>query len=184
MTNSCQMLPDAPVIIHGNSEMLQRAIFNLAENAIKFTAKDTSVDVEVGEDGSVRVRDCGPGIAKAERKLIFQRFWRADRQRSDGAGLGLSIVRGVADDHAATVAVEEPAGRRRGVHAAIQAGERHAGGRPQFGGLGGGRLTCVGPSKPKVVGLEWRGGPAFFRLQAPMRWQSGDTCSMLVRKPL
>ena len=97
---------DAPVLIHGNAEMLQRAIFNLAENAIKFTAKDTAVDVEVGEDGSVRVRDCGPGIAEAERELIFQRFWRADRQRSDGAGLGLSIVRGVADDHAATVAVE------------------------------------------------------------------------------
>jgi len=97
---------DAPVLVHGNSEMLQRAIFNLAENAIKFTAKDTSVDVEVGDDGVVRVRDCGPGIADAERELIFQRFWRADRQRSDGAGLGLSIVRGVADDHAATVAVE------------------------------------------------------------------------------
>ncbi|MET3964732.1 MULTISPECIES: sensor histidine kinase [Bradyrhizobium] len=97
---------DAPVLIHGNAEMLQRAIFNLAENAIKFTAKDTAVDVEVREDGSVRVRDCGPGIAEAERELIFQRFWRADRQRSDGAGLGLSIVRGVADDHAATVAVE------------------------------------------------------------------------------
>lgn len=97
---------DAPVLIHGNSEMLQRAIVNLAENAIKFTAKDTSVDIEVNDDGSVRVRDCGPGIAEAERDLIFQRFWRADRQRSDGAGLGLSIVRGVADDHAATVAVE------------------------------------------------------------------------------
>jgi signal transduction histidine kinase len=97
---------NAPVMIHGNSEMLQRAIFNLAENAIKFTAMDTSVDVEVGEDGSVRVRDCGPGIAEAERELIFQRFWRRDRQRSDGAGLGLSIVRGVADDHAATIAVE------------------------------------------------------------------------------
>ena len=96
----------APVMIHGNSEMLQRAIFNLAENAIKFTAKDSSVDVEVGDDGVVRVRDCGPGITEAERELIFQRFWRRDRQRSDGAGLGLSIVRGVADDHAATVAVE------------------------------------------------------------------------------
>ncbi|MEY9183944.1 signal transduction histidine kinase [Bradyrhizobium sp. USDA 326] len=96
---------DAPVLIQGNSEMIQRAIFNLAENAIKFTAKDTSVDVEVREDGSVRVRDCGPGIAEAERELIFQRFWRADRRRSDGAGLGLSIVRAVADDHAATVAV-------------------------------------------------------------------------------
>jgi signal transduction histidine kinase len=60
----------------------------------------------VSEDGAVRVRDCGPGIADADRELIFQRFWRADRQRSDGAGLGLSIVRAVADDHAATVAVE------------------------------------------------------------------------------
>jgi signal transduction histidine kinase len=97
---------EAPVLVHGNSEMLQRAIFNLAENAIKFTAKDTSVDVEVSEDGAVRVRDCGPGIADADRELIFQRFWRADRQRSDGAGLGLSIVRAVADDHTATVAVE------------------------------------------------------------------------------
>ena len=96
---------DAPVLIQGNSEMIQRAIFNLAENAIKFTAKDTSVDVEVREDGSVRVRDCGPGIAEAERELIFQRFWRADRRRSDGAGLGLSIVRAVADDHGATIAV-------------------------------------------------------------------------------
>jgi len=99
-----------PVYIHGNSEMLQRAIFNLAENAIKFTPKDTSVDVEVRDDGSVRVRDCGPGIADNERELIFQRFWRADHQRTDGAGLGLSIVRGVAEDHAATVAVENLAG--------------------------------------------------------------------------
>ncbi|GGI22370.1 sensor histidine kinase [Bradyrhizobium guangdongense] len=97
---------EAPVMIHGNSEMLQRAVFNLAENAIKFTAKETSVDIEVGDDGSVRVRDCGPGVAESERELIFQRFWRRDRQRSDGAGLGLSIVRGVADDHAATVAVD------------------------------------------------------------------------------
>jgi signal transduction histidine kinase len=96
---------DAPVSVHGNSEMLQRAIFNLAENAIKFTAKGTCVEVDVRDDGSVRVRDCGPGIAEAERELIFQRFWRADRRRSDGAGLGLSIVRAVADDHAATVAV-------------------------------------------------------------------------------
>ncbi|MCA1466385.1 sensor histidine kinase N-terminal domain-containing protein [Bradyrhizobium sp. IC3195] len=97
---------EAPVLIHGNSEMLQRAVFNLAENAIKFTAEGTTVEVEMGEDGSVRVRDSGPGIGEGERELIFQRFWRADRRRSDGAGLGLSIVRAVADDHAATVSVE------------------------------------------------------------------------------
>jgi signal transduction histidine kinase len=100
-----------PVRIKGNAEMLQRAIFNLAENAIKYTARDTSVDVEVDEDGSVRVRDCGPGIPAGERALIFQRFWRGDRRRTDGAGLGLSIVREVAEDHAATIAVENlPAG--------------------------------------------------------------------------
>ncbi|MBR0937861.1 HAMP domain-containing sensor histidine kinase [Bradyrhizobium jicamae] len=97
---------EEPVRVRGNAEMLQRAIFNLAENAIKYTADDTSVDVEVREDGSVRVRDCGPGIPVAEQSLIFQRFWRGDRRRTDGAGLGLSIVQGVVDDHAATVAVE------------------------------------------------------------------------------
>ena len=95
-----------PVRIRGNAEMLQRAIFNLADNAIKYTAPETSVDIEVGDDGSVRVRDCGPGIPPAEHGLIFQRFWRGDRRRTDGAGLGLSIVQGVADDHAATIAVE------------------------------------------------------------------------------
>ena len=99
------------VRIRGNAEMLQRAIFNLAENAIKYTAPDTSVDVEVRDDGSVRVRDCGPGIPAEEHGLIFQRFWRGDRRRADGAGLGLSIVRAVVEDHAATVAVESlPAG--------------------------------------------------------------------------
>jgi signal transduction histidine kinase len=97
---------DVAVHVRGNAEMLQRAIFNLAENAIKYTAPDTSVDVEVGDDGSVRVRDCGPGIPAEERGLIFQRFWRGDRRRTDGAGLGLSIVQGVVEDHAATVAVE------------------------------------------------------------------------------
>jgi signal transduction histidine kinase len=97
---------DVAVHVRGNAEMLQRAIFNLAENAIKYTARDTSVDVEVGDDGSVRVRDCGPGIPAEERGLIFQRFWRGDRRRTDGAGLGLSIVQGVVEDHAATVAVE------------------------------------------------------------------------------
>jgi signal transduction histidine kinase len=97
---------NAPVRIRGNAEMLQRAIFNLAENAIKYTARDTSVDVEVRDDGSVRVRDCGPGIPPGEHGLIFQRFWRGDRRRTDGAGLGLSIVREVAEDHSATVSVE------------------------------------------------------------------------------
>jgi len=97
---------EEPVAVRGNADMLQRAIFNLAENAIKYTAPSTSVDVEVCGDGAVRVRDCGPGIRPSEQTLIFQRFWRGDHRHTDGAGLGLSIVREVVDDHAATVAVE------------------------------------------------------------------------------
>jgi signal transduction histidine kinase len=116
---------NAPVRIRGNAEMLQRAIFNLAENAIKYTARDTSVDVEVRDDGSVRVRDCGPGIPPGEHALIFQRFWRGDRRRTDGAGLGLSIVRGVVEDHSATVAVENlPSGGAQFTLSFLLAGDR------------------------------------------------------------
>ncbi len=94
------------VSVKGNAEMLRRAIRNLAENAIRHTGRGTTVEIVVGDDGSVRVRDSGPGIPPGERELIFQRFWRGNRQRADGAGLGLSIVRGVIEDHGATIAVE------------------------------------------------------------------------------
>ena len=113
--------------------MLQRAIFNLAENAIKFTARESAVDVEVNDDGSVQVRDCGPGIAEGEHELIFQRFWRADRARSDGAGLGLSIVRGVVEDHAATIAVENLPGGGAQFTLRFQLAEK-ANGSPSPGG--------------------------------------------------
>jgi signal transduction histidine kinase len=119
---------DGPVRVKGNAEMLQRAIVNLAENAIKYTDRETSVDVEVRDDGSVRVRDCGPGIPPGQHELIFQRFWRGDRRRTDGAGLGLSIVRGVVEDHSATVAVENlPAGGTQFTLGFQLAGELHSG---------------------------------------------------------
>ncbi len=92
--------------VKGNAEMLRRAIRNLAENAIRHTGRGTTVEIAVDDDGSVRVRDSGPGIPPGERDMIFQRFWRGDRRRADGAGLGLSIVRGVVEDHGATIAVE------------------------------------------------------------------------------
>uniref|UniRef100_UPI0011471FF3 sensor histidine kinase n=1 Tax=Acinetobacter baumannii TaxID=470 RepID=UPI0011471FF3 len=48
----------------------------------------------------------GPGIASEERELIFQRFWRRERSKSEGAGLGLAIVRKIVDAHEAEVRVE------------------------------------------------------------------------------
>jgi signal transduction histidine kinase len=97
---------DASVWVHGNPEMLSRAIRNLVENAINYSPPETTVEIVVEDDGAVRVLDEGPGIKEDERELIFQRFWRRDRRRTGSAGLGLSIVQRIADAHAATVRVE------------------------------------------------------------------------------
>jgi signal transduction histidine kinase len=95
-----------PVWVKGNAEMMKRAIRNLAENAIKHAPKDTVVEFVVEENGTVTVQDRGPGIANEERELIFQRFWRRDRNQQGSTGLGLSIVQRVAELHGASIAVE------------------------------------------------------------------------------
>jgi len=102
--------PTEPIWVHGNSEMLFRAVRNLAENAIRHTAVGTSVEVEVGKTGIVRVKDRGPGIAPSEQELIFRRFWRRDRRSGENAGLGLSIVQRAIQIHGGVVAVKERAG--------------------------------------------------------------------------
>ena len=67
------------------------------------------VEVEVGE-GTVSVRDHGPGIADADLPFIFDRFYRAAEARGrPGSGLGLAIVRQVAEAHGGHVTVEAPA---------------------------------------------------------------------------
>ncbi len=95
-----------PVWVKGNTEMLGRAIRNLAENAINHTAMGSTVQFVVEGDGTVSVLDYGPGISEEERNLIFQRFWRRDRRKQGSIGLGLSIVQRIAELHSATVTVE------------------------------------------------------------------------------
>jgi len=97
---------DGSVWVNGNAEMLSRAIRNLVENAINYSPPGTTVEIVVEDGGTVRVLDEGPGIKADERELIFRRFWRRDRRRTEGAGLGLSIVQRIADAHAATISVE------------------------------------------------------------------------------
>lgn len=99
-----------PVWIRGNAEMLFRAIRNLVENAIRYTATGTSVVVDVSGAGVVGVMDRGPGIAAAERKLIFDRFWRRDRRSEEHAGLGLSIVQRAIQIHGGSIKVDERPG--------------------------------------------------------------------------
>jgi len=90
--------------------LLYRAIRNLIDNAIRHTASDTAVEVELSGNGTVAVKDRGPGVPAAERKLIFGRFWRGDRRSEDHAGLGLSIVERVIEIHGGSVTVDERPG--------------------------------------------------------------------------
>jgi two-component system, OmpR family, sensor histidine kinase MprB len=100
-----------PTVIEGYPERLERAVWNLLENAGKWSREGSSVDV-ILEDGELRVRDHGPGIALEDREHVFDRFYRATAARSlPGSGLGLAIVREVAEAHGGTVTAEEaPAG--------------------------------------------------------------------------
>jgi signal transduction histidine kinase len=97
--------PETPVRIHGNAEVLFRAVRNVAENALRYTPKGTAVTILVKNCGTVSLSDCGPGIAPAEQAQIFRRFWRKDRRGSTGAGLGLSIVKRIMDAHRGTITI-------------------------------------------------------------------------------
>lgn len=92
-----------PVLVRGNAEMLNRAIRNLAENAIRHTSPGSTVEFVVEENGTVSVLDDGPGISDEERDFIFQRFWRRDRGMAGSTGLGLPIVQRIAELHTATI---------------------------------------------------------------------------------
>ncbi|HEY1877918.1 MAG TPA: HAMP domain-containing sensor histidine kinase, partial [Rhizomicrobium sp.] len=96
---------NGPVWVRGDGAMIFRAVRNLAENAIKHTAPGTVVELKVEDDGSVAVMDRGPGVPEKDRAMIFRRFWRADRNPTQGAGLGLAIVAKIAEIHAGMVTV-------------------------------------------------------------------------------
>nr|WP_284701108.1 ATP-binding protein [Rhodoplanes tepidamans] len=101
---------EVPVPVAGRGEVIARAIRNLIENAIRHTPAGTVVEVVVEADGSVQICDEGPGIDEAERELLFRRFWRRDRKRSGGAGLGLSIVQRIVELYGGSVAVSNRCG--------------------------------------------------------------------------
>jgi len=91
--------------IMGTPTLVERAVSNLIDNAIKFSPEDGTVYVSV-EGGRVEVADEGPGIAVVDREFVFERFWRSDEARAmSGSGLGLSIVAQVAQTHGGSVAV-------------------------------------------------------------------------------
>jgi two-component system sensor histidine kinase MprB len=94
--------------VRGNEELLDRAIANVVENARKFSGPSGRIRVRVevvAGRGVITVADDGPGIASETRSQVFDRFFRdpAHRRTSNGAGLGLAVVRAIVARHGGSV---------------------------------------------------------------------------------
>ena len=96
-------LKTEPCTVRGDAERLSRAVTNVLGNALKWSPEGRAVEVSVAQ-GSVVVRDHGPGIDEADLPLVFERFYRSPAARGTaGSGLGLAIVRHVVDAHGGSV---------------------------------------------------------------------------------
>ncbi len=99
-----------PTVVDGYRDRMERAVWNLLENAGKWSGDGGRVEVSLA-DGELQVRDHGPGFADEDRPLVFDRFYRSAAARAmPGAGLGLAIVREVAEVHGGTVEAENAHG--------------------------------------------------------------------------
>lgn len=101
--------PDEAVMVQGNAFLLREMLGNLLDNAIRYSPPGSRVTVEVcceGPNAVLRVEDNGSGIAQEERTRVFERFYRVLGTEADGCGLGLAIVREVAQGHGATVSLD------------------------------------------------------------------------------
>ena len=102
--------PARPVRIIGNELALEEGVRNLVENALRYTPCGETVEVFVRDDGSIEVTDRGPGVPAHHREAIFRRFWRDAAACDRGAGLGLPIVKRIAEAHGGSVHVDDREG--------------------------------------------------------------------------
>jgi len=98
-----------PTLVRGDRDRLYRLIFNLLENAIKFTPPSGTVSVGLVNENDMavlRVRDNGPGIPEEDIENVFNRFYRVGKDRSrrtGGSGLGLAICKMIAWTHGGSI---------------------------------------------------------------------------------
>ena len=100
--------PGHPIMVQGNPVMLRELLSNLIDNALRYTPEGGSVTIRVRanaveEQAILEVEDTGPGIPPSERSHVFERFYRILGSNVEGSGLGLSIVREIAQQHGAVV---------------------------------------------------------------------------------
>jgi signal transduction histidine kinase len=101
----------AAVEMNGDKDLLFQLFANLLDNAVKFTPAGGDIDIRLAtQEGRITatVIDSGPGIADEEKMRVFDRLYRGDGSRhAPGNGLGLSLVRAIADMHKAVVGLDD-----------------------------------------------------------------------------
>ncbi|MBO4911879.1 MAG: GHKL domain-containing protein [Butyrivibrio sp.] len=99
------VLTDDKMLVNADISKIQQVLYNLVDNAIKFSNKNSAIKIETTEKHSkvfVSVKDSGIGIPKDDQKLIFDRFYKSDLSRGKdkkGTGLGLAIVKEIVKAH-------------------------------------------------------------------------------------
>lgn len=107
----------SPAAITADPDAIRRALANLVDNAVRFAPEGSVVRIDVGRREPwvwMAVSDSGPGLTPDETSHVFDRFWRADDSRAragGGAGLGLAIVRRIAETHDGAVRIVSEPGR-------------------------------------------------------------------------
>ncbi|MBF0452753.1 MAG: ATP-binding protein [Candidatus Magnetomorum sp.] len=108
---------DETLFFEINSALVEHAIVNLLDNAVKYSENNSDIDIDAKQENNqltIRIKDYGPGIAKEHLTRIFERFYRVDKARSrklGGTGLGLSIARHIAQAHGGKICVESSPGK-------------------------------------------------------------------------
>jgi len=111
-----QILCDPSIGATMHAPMLEQAVVNLLDNAIKYSPAESDVVLSASVDGSelnIAVADHGPGIEPRDQHRLFERFYRTDKARSralGGTGLGLAIVKHIAQVHSGRVTLESKPG--------------------------------------------------------------------------
>ena len=101
--------PQGPVRVWGSAEALASAITNLIDNALAAEPVGGCVEVLITQGARASVADHGAGVRNSERHLLFEPFWRGDKDRV-GSGLGLAIVRDIVALHHGTIRIEDTPG--------------------------------------------------------------------------
>jgi signal transduction histidine kinase len=115
--------------IDGDPALIRELILILLDNAIKFTPRDGSITLTVamvGTQPTLKVEDTGIGILPADLPNVFQRFYRGEtgQDEQNGAGLGLSIAKWIADEHGAEISLRSERGSGTGVNVSFPPRDR------------------------------------------------------------